>query len=180
MAHIPGYTYGTTEVARSPVSLEELEQLKQTMHLADEDHEYLRLAGEVLSEQVDELFEYWMSLFGPVFMSYFQGADGVPDDQYLGAVHPRFVQWIFDTCNRPYDQEWLDYQHEIGLRHHRAKKNQTDDVDSVPVVHLRYLWAVVPPMSTIRDFLARRGHSEEEVEKMHQAWIKALMLSVTL
>ena len=180
MAHIPGYTYGTTEVARSPVSLEELEQLKQTMHFADEDHEYLRLAGEVLSEQVDELFEYWMSLFGPVFMSYFQGADGVPDDQYLGAVHPRFVQWIFDTCNRPYDQEWLDYQHEIGLRHHRAKKNQTDDVDSVPVVHLRYLWAVVPPMSTIRDFLARRGHSEEEVEKMHQAWIKALMLSVTL
>lgn len=53
-------------------------------------------------------------------------------------------------------------------------------MDSVPVVHFRYLWAVVYPMSTIRPFLARKGHGEEEVENMHQAWTKALMLSVIL
>ncbi len=177
---IPGYTYGTEEVARSPVSLDDLEQLKQTIQFGDEDHEHLRIVGEVLSDQVDALFEYWMSLFGPIFMSYFAGPEGQPDERYLGAAHPRFVQWIFDTCNRPYDQEWLDYQYEIGLRHHRAKKNQTDNVESVPVVHFRYLWAVVHPMSTIRPFLAKKGHSDEEVDKMHQAWTKALMLSVIL
>jgi hypothetical protein len=177
---IPGYTYGTAEVARSPVSVDDLEQLKQTMQFSDEDHEYLRMVGEVLSDQTDALFEHWMSLFGPIFMSYFAGPDGEPDEQYLGAAHPRFVQWIFDTCTRPYDQEWLDYQHEIGLRHHRTKKNQTDHVDSVPVVHFRYLWAVVYPMSAIRPFLAKKGHGNEEVDKMHQAWTKALMLSVIL
>src|SRR5215217_4956690 len=114
MAHIPGYTYGTTEVARSPVSLEELEQLKQTMHFADEDHEYLRLAGEVLSEQVDELFEYWMSLFGPVFMSYFQGAGGVPDDPSLGAAQRRRHPEILSSCPAPNRQQAPNSPHNIG------------------------------------------------------------------
>jgi hypothetical protein len=180
MADIPGYTYDTPEVAQSPVSFDDLEQLKETMQFTKEDHEYLRMVREVLSDQVDDLFEHWMSLFGPIFMSYFAGADGQLDERYLGAAHPRFVQWIFDTCTRPYDQEWLDYQHEIGLRHHRTKKNQTDNVESVPIVHFHILWAVVYPMSAIRPFLARKGASDEEVDKMHQAWTKALMLSVIL
>jgi hypothetical protein len=72
----PGCTYGTAEVARSPVSVEELRKLQQ---------------------------------------------------------------WILDTCRRPYDQAWLDYQHEIGLRHHRSKKNRTDGVRSVDYIPLRYV-----------------------------------------
>ncbi len=32
---IAGYTYGTKEVAKSPVSLEELEELKQTVTRTD-------------------------------------------------------------------------------------------------------------------------------------------------
>ena len=180
MVDIPGYTYGTAQAAQSPVSVEELEQLKQTMHFSDEDHEYLRMVGDALSDQVDDLFEHWMGLFGPIFMSYFAGPDGQPDERYLGAAHPRFVQWIFDTCTRPYDQEWLNYQHEIGLRHYRTKKNHTDSVDSVPIVHFRYLWAVVYPMSAIRPFLARKDEDEERVDRMHQAWTKALQLSVIL
>jgi hypothetical protein len=35
-------------------------------------------------------------------------------------------------------------------------------------------------MSAIRPFLAKKGHSDQEVDKMHQAWTKALMLSVIL
>jgi len=30
------------------------------------------------------------------------------------------------TAKAQYDQAWLDYQYEIGLGHHRSKKNQTD------------------------------------------------------
>ncbi len=39
------------------------------------------------------------------------------DEQYKAKVKERFKQWIMDLCHKPYDQDWLNYQHEIGLRH---------------------------------------------------------------
>jgi hypothetical protein len=100
---------------------------------------------------------------------------------YLTAVRQRFGQWIHDLCQQPYDQNWLNYQHEIALRHHRSKKNQTDGANSVPLIHFRYMVAFIYPITaTIRPFLAGKGRSEEEVEKMHQAWFKAVTLSVIL
>lgn len=96
-------------------------------------------------------------------------------------MRKRFGQWILDTCFRPHDEDWLRYQEEIGLRHHRTRKNQTDKVDSVPQVPLRYLLAFIYPITaTIRPFLARKGHPPEEVERMHQAWFKAVVLQVAL
>jgi len=84
-------------------------------------------------------------------------------------------------ANRNYDQAWLDYQYEIGLRHHRTKKNRTDNVESVPNINYRYLVAFIYPITaTIKPFLARKGHASEEVEKMHQAWFKATALQVAL
>ena len=40
---IPGYTHGTSAVARSPVSLEDFEQMKSTVLFGDEDVRYLRI-----------------------------------------------------------------------------------------------------------------------------------------
>ena len=75
-------------------------------------------------------------------------ADGRPDAQYLGRVRQRFGQWIRDTCSAQYDRAWLDYQHEIGLRHTAAKKNRTDAVASAaPQIHLRYLIAFIVPIT---------------------------------
>lgn len=177
---IAGYTFGTAAVERSPVSLAEFEQLKQAVGFTEADEQALRLAGTFLPDMVEDVLQHWFGIFGPLFASYFNGPDGQPIERYLHAAHDRFVQWFWDTCNRPYDQAWLDYQHEIGLRHHLAKKNQTEQVDSVPIVHHRYLTALLAPMSSIRPFLARDGHSEEEVDRMHQAWTKSLALQVTL
>lgn len=87
----------------------------------------------------------------------------------------------FWTCaNAPKDATWLAYQEEIGRRHY-DKKNQTDGVESVPFVHFRYMVAFIYPITaTIRPFLAKKGHTAEEVEKMHQAWFKAVVLTVVL
>ncbi|MEJ7614179.1 protoglobin domain-containing protein [Candidatus Fervidibacter sacchari] len=180
---IHGYTYGTEQVAKSPVSLEDLALLKAATMFTDEDERYLRMAGEVLADQIDEILDLWYGWVGshPHLVYYFSGPDGQPDPRYLQAVRARFGQWILDTCNRPHDQAYLDYAHEIGLRHHRTKKNQTDGVQSVPHIPLRYLIAFIYPISsTIKPFLARKGHSPEEVEKMHQAWFKAVVLQVAL
>jgi len=48
-------------------------------------------------------------------------------------------------------------------------------------VPLRYLIALIAPIVlTIRDFLAKKGHSPQEVDRMHQAWLKAVVLQVAL
>lgn len=181
---IPGYTYGTPQVAPSPVTDADFALLKQTVLLGDEDLRYLRLAGEVLGDQVEAILDVWYGFVGANahLVHYFSGADGRPDAQYLGRVRQRFGQWIRDTCSAQYDRAWLDYQHEIGLRHTAAKKNRTDGVASAaPQIHLRYLIAfIVPITATIKPFLAKKGHAAADVEGMHAAWFKAVTLQVTL
>jgi hypothetical protein len=150
---------------------------------SEEDKRYLRMAGEVLNDQLDAVLELWYNFVGSHahLIYYFGKPDGQPDATYLDAVRQRFKQWILDTCYRDYDQDWLDYQHEISLRHHLTKKNQTDQVQSVPIIPLRYLIAFIYPITaTIKDFLSRKGHNSEAVEKMHQAWFKSVVLQVTL
>jgi hypothetical protein len=85
------------------------------------------------------------------------------------------------VCTRPRDQAWLDHQHEIALRHASAKKNQTDGVESAPEVPLRYLVAFVFPIATTMcRFLEAKGHGRADVDSMHTAWFKAVVLHVCL
>jgi hypothetical protein len=180
---IEGYTYGTRELAKSPVTLEELERLKQTVTLTDEDIHQLRLAGDVLESQTEEIINTWRGVIGqtPHLAYYFTTPGGQPDEQYKARVKERFKQWVVDLCRRPYDQQWLDYQHEIGLRHTQLQKNKTDDADTPPQIPLRYLIAFTAVINdTIKPFLASKGHSGETVEAMYRAWCKAVVLHVTL
>jgi hypothetical protein len=180
---IPGYTFGSEAVAASPVSEDDLALLRQTLLWTAEDDSFLRLAGEVLADQVDDVLDVWYGFVGANehLVLYFGGPDGRPDPRYLEAVRKRFGQWILDTCNRPYDRAWLDYQEEIAQRHYTSKKNQTDGVESVPYISLRYLVAFIWPITaTMKEFLAKKGHDQHDVERMHQAWFKAVVLHVTL
>jgi Protoglobin len=181
---IAGYDYGAPSVARSPLGLEELELLKQMVLFGEEDEEHLRMAGDVLEDQVEDVLDVWYGFVAdhPHLVRYFSDSEGRPDEEYLGRVRGRFGQWILDTCRRPYDQEWLDYQQEIALRHTRDKKNQTDGAYETPdLIGLRYVLAFIYPITaTIRPFLANKGHGAEEVDKMHQAWFKSVVLQATL
>ena len=159
---IPGYTFGTPEVARSPVTGEDVELLQATLLWSADDDRYLRMAGEVLADQVDDVLELWYGYVGSQahLVRYFADRDGAPIGPYLERVRARFAQWVRDVCSRPYDDAWRDYQHEIALRHTSAKKNQTDGVESVPEIELRYLIAFIFPITaTMRSFLAGRGHA---------------------
>lgn len=175
-----GYTYG--QGTKSPVSLEDLDLLKKTVLFGEEDEKNLRLAGEVLKDQIDDILDLWYGFVGSnEHLVYYFTTEGTPNSKYLTEVRKRFGQWILDLCNRPFDQEWLDYQHEIALRHHSTKKNKTDEVDSVPIIHYRYLTAFVYPITaTIKGFLANKGHDQATVDKMHDAWFKAVVLTVVL
>jgi hypothetical protein len=180
---IPGYTYGTDAVARSPVGLQELELLKATLLLGDDDLAALRRSGEVLAPRVEEILDVWYGFVGanPHLLAAFSDPDGQPDQAYLAAVRQRFGRWILDTARADYDQAWLDYQHEIGLRHHRSGKNRTDGARAADHIPLRYVLALLVPITTtLKPFLAEGGAAPEEVEAMHQAWVKAVLLQVIL
>jgi len=180
---IPGYTYSTAAVPPSPVTLADFELMKKSVLFGAEDEKYLRMAGEVLADQIEDVLDVWYGFVGshPHLVYYFTDGKGNANSDYLAAVRKRFGQWILDTCHRPYDQTWLNYAHEIGLRHHRTKKNKTDGVNSVPNIGYRYMVAFIYPITaTIKPFLAKKGHRPDEVEKMHQAWFKSVVLQVAL
>ena len=181
---IPGYTFGTSAIARSPVTLGDFELMKKSILFDDEDVKYLRLSRGIVEDQVEAILDVWYGFVGsqPHLLASFTGrADGKPLGDYLGAVRKRFGQWILDTAAAEYDQRWLDYQHEIGLRHHRAKKNRTDGAASTAIVPFRDLFALIYPVTvTLRPFLASKGHAAEEVEKMYAAWLKSCLLQMTL
>jgi hypothetical protein len=180
---IPGYTYGSAEAARSPVSVADLELLKKTVDFTDEDQRYLRMAGEVLADQTEEVVKKWRSVIAgnPHLAQYSLTPEGKPDAHYSADSGLRFRQWILDTCFRRYDQDWLNYQQEIALRHTSVKKNQTDQVESAAYIPLRYVIAFTAIINdAVKPFLKSKGHLPEEVEKMHRAWCKSVQLQIAL
>jgi hypothetical protein len=181
---IPGYTYGSAEVGISPVSMQQFEELKITTGFTEDDERYLRLAGEVLAGQTEQIVKHWRSgiiASIPNLARHSRTPEGEAAPEYLAKSNLRFEQWILDTCLRPYDQEWLNYQHEIALRHTSLKKNQTDNVRSTSHVPLRDVVAFVAVINeTIKPYLAAKGHSPEEVDAMHHAWCRSMQLQIAL
>ncbi len=179
-----GYDYGNPELQTSPLSLAELHELQQSLLFGEDDIAALRMSKEVLRPHVDDLLDVWYGFVGstPHLLTYFSDpASGEPDAAYLAAVRLRFGQWVLDTASAEYDESWLAWQHEIGLRHHTTKKNQTDGGHGSSIVHFRHMVALTIPVTvTLKPFLEKSGHTPEEVERMHQAWIKSVLLQVIL
>ena len=177
-----GYTYGQAILEKSPVSMPDLHLLKETLLWTADDDKALQHAGEILQDQTNDILDLWYSYVGnnEHLVHYFTH-NGIPNMEYLSAVRLRFGQWILDICQKPKDQDWLNYQYEIAKRHHYSKKNQTDGVQAVPVVHFRYMIAFIFPITyTIKGFLGKKGDSVEEVEQMYAAWFKAITLTALL
>lgn len=183
-ASVPGYAYGQPELARAPYTTGDLAALQKALLFTQEDVEVLRRSRAILADQVDAILDVWYGFVAstPELVVYFSDArTGQPDAAYLEAVRKRFGLWILDTAAANFDQSWLDWQYEIGLRHSRIKKNKTDGANSVPLIHFRYLIALtVPITTTLKPFLAKTGAPAEEVERMHAAWVKAVLLQAIL
>lgn len=181
---IPGYTLGQSAVPQSPVTLADLAKIQQSLLMGPEDLAMLRRSKEILAPQVEEVLDVWYGFVGShdfLLDTFVDRGSGKPDGAYLAAVRKRFGQWIMDTASADYGQKWLDYQIEIGMRHHRSGKNKTDGANASAIVPYRYLPALIVPITTtLRPFLAKTGASPEEVDKMHAAWVKSVTLQVIL
>src|ERR687898_1399300 len=100
---IAGYEFGTRSVVRSPLGIEDLDLLKQTVLFGEEDEEHLRMAGDVLEDQVEDVLEVWYGFVGDHqhLIRYFSDAEGRPDTEYLWRVRGGVGQWGLDTFKRP-------------------------------------------------------------------------------
>lgn len=180
---IPGYTYGSKELATAPFTTEDLEALKATVLFTEEDAKWLQKSKKVLQPHAEEILDTWYGFVGatPHLLQYFSSKEGKPDTNYLKRVRARFIQWIYDTADADYDQDWLNYQYEIGVRHHRIGKNKTDNAKAVNHIPARYVLALTYPVTaTLKPFLERSDYSPEEVNKMQQAWLKSVMIQSIL
>jgi Protoglobin len=180
---IPGYEFGSPSVPRSPVSLEELRALEQACGFDANARDQLRKAAGQLTRRAEDLVDKWRSVIAehPEMRQVFFGPDGQPDEAYKAAVKKRFVRWVVDVCEREHNQDWLDYQEEIGERHTPAKKNQTDAAHTASVVPLRYLIAFSAVVSTtIQQILEEGGYSSVEIAQIRDAWTKSMLLHLAL
>ena len=181
---IPGYNPGSPEVAKSPISMDEFRELQHSTFFNDEDVVYLRLSYEVLKDQAEDLVKVWRGIIAlhPHLAAYSRDSKtGELDKEYSARVGKRFAQWVLDTARAEYDQAWLDYQYEIGLRHHRLKKNQTDHAHTASHIRARDLIAFsAATVAPMRPYLEKGGHSREIVDRMYDAWWKSMILQVAL
>lgn len=181
---IPGYRLGDRSLAPSPITPDELETLKKSLLFTDDDVRALRRSRAVLEPHVGELVGVWYGFVGsnPHLLAHFTDTrTGEPDGAYLERVRARFERWVLDTADAEYDRAWLEYQAEIGRRHHAAGKNRTDGAHASPQVPFSHIVALtIPVTTTIRPFLERGGDDAAAVDAMHAAWVKAVLLQTIL
>ena len=180
----PGYALGQSTLARAPYSMADLAALQKSMLFGADDVAALRQSRAILADQTEAILDVWYGFVAstPELVVFFGDTrSGQPDGAYLAAVRKRFALWILDTADAKYDQAWLDWQYEIGLRHNRLKKNKTDGAHGPAQVDFRNLPALTIPITTTRKpFLAKKGASAADVEKMRAAWVKVVLLQAIL
>jgi len=128
-----------------------------------------------------KLMRFWMCWYSfvgshPHLAQYFSTPDNQLIDGYLAAVRKRFYQWILDTCNRSYDQTWLDNK-EIGLRHTYAK------IKPVCCLCAAYWTAIhdclhLSRTATIKPFVAMKGIMLKRLRRCTKLGLNQLRLEL--
>lgn len=78
-----GYTYG--QVSASPVTMQDLAELKESVLWSDADQAALKQAGAILIPQIPAILDVWYGFVGSHshLVATFAGADGAPSPEYL-------------------------------------------------------------------------------------------------
>lgn len=181
---VPGYALGSKEVPRAPIDMSEFQKILDTVGFTGNDVEMLRRSRPILEKHLDALVGDWFDFImdHDHLVAAFEDPDtGKADERYLDAVRARYRQWVLDTAAARYDQDWLDYQFEIGRRLHRSGKNDTDEVSALEIVPFRYLFPMSVTMLTMmRPYLEKDGASAPDIDRMLAAWDKSMMVQLTL
>jgi hypothetical protein len=98
VSQIPGYIYGSRELPQAPVSDEEFKLLKSTVLMTDEDVRYLRMAGEVLKDQVEDVLDLWYGWVGSnKHLVYYFGDRKIRTAHWRVLVSGQEEVWAMDS-----------------------------------------------------------------------------------
>jgi hypothetical protein len=183
MSSIPGYTHGTSAVAKSPVTLADFEQMKASVLFGEDDVKYLRMSHDVVKDEVEAILDVWYGFVGsqPHLLASFTGKRTASPSATTSAPCASASVSGSSTPPRRVRPEVARLPARDRAPAPPAKKNKTDGAPSTDLVPFRNLFALIFPVTfTLRPFLAKKGHSAEDVEKMYAAWVKSCLLQVTL
>lgn len=181
---VPGYALGSKEVPPAPIDRTDLQRILDTADFTGQDAQMLRRSRDILEKHADALVSHWFDLLleqDHLAVTFEDPETNKINGPYVEAVRARYKQWLLDTAEARLDQEWLDYQFEIGRRLHRAGKNQTDDVRAAEHVPFRYLAPMsVSMLETLRTWFEKDGATVPEIDRMVTAWDKMVLVQITL
>ena len=76
--NIPGYDYGERGTAESPVTLDELRQIEDTVGWTEKDARTLERHGGIFDKDAEQMVDAWRAAIGkqPHLAKWFFGPDG--------------------------------------------------------------------------------------------------------
>jgi len=155
--NIPAYHEDTQSTC--PISLQEFELLKETVLWTEEDESYMHMSADILREQVENIADVWTS-----FISVYPHLS--KNFASLEELNEQIKKWILYSATASYDEKWLSQQFSKVM----------------PLKNFRYAPVLAYPLiATLKPFLCKKHlRSAEDVECMHQAWTKSVLLQLSL
>lgn len=175
--------YGTagSGTPKSPLDAEVLVRLKRMLLFTHDDEQYLLMAGDILLPHTEDILDNWYDyILKNNYLAYYFTRGGAPDLDYLQTLRPQFRQWLVDLCTRQEGNTWWQFEERIAAQLQLKPVAETD-LSALPLEYLRYMSTFIYPVAEAgRPYLSRHGHPAAEVERMQQAWFKAISFSVLL
>jgi len=158
-----------------------LVRLKRMLLFTNDDEQYLIMAGHILVAHTEDILNNWYDyILKNNYLAYYFTRDGAPDVDYLQTLRPHFRQWLIGLCTRQEGNTWWQFEERIAAQL-QLKPAVAENMEPLPVEYLRYLSTFIYPVSEAgRPYLTRHGHPAAEVDRMQQAWFKAVSFSVLL
>ena len=162
---------------------EEAELLWRIGLFSPDDERALRKLWRVLKGQTDDYLDRVLGMVAayPALAAALAAVRhenlGVAADG-SATVRRLFRQWLSETCLSPHESPWLNrlYSLYAGLPPERSAQTM-----SVELPEFRYLIALsFPLVAAARSLLVDAGLASEAIERMQSAFLKAILLQVTL
>ncbi|SEW18469.1 protoglobin domain-containing protein [Chitinophaga arvensicola] len=163
----------------SSLDAQTLVRLKRMLLFTNEDEQYLIMAGNILAAHTEDILDTWYhAILKNNYLAHYFTRDGAPDMEYLQSLRPQFRKWIRALCTRQEGQSWWQFEKRIAAQ---VRPEADNDMEPLPLVYLRYLSSFIYPITEAgRPYLNTHGHPSTDVERMQQAWFKAVSFSVLL
>lgn len=177
---------GKEEVARPALAgfpdRAEVELLLRIGLFSPDDEIALRKVWRILKGQTDDYLDMMLGMVAahPALVPALTTLRGEKSATHsldeAATIRDRFRRWLFETCFFPYEPPWLKQ-----LYSELSPPDSAAQPSPALVPEFRHAVALAYPLvATARPFLAAKGRDHQDIERMQNAFLKAILLQVAL